>query len=473
MMANKKIASVFYSLLIGMLYSPVTRRPLVYLVRGTALLIFKSYLKKGFSGKIKRIEYEKRLIIISFIESLKRAAQKKSMSKKVLNATIRLWANALAGRRDSKGEVAKFYEKNQTGPPFFLVISPGQACNLSCRGCYADSGGKNARLSWKVLDTLIGQAIRKWGIRLVVFSGGEPFAYRSEGKDILDIASKYRDCLFLAFTNGSLIDRATAYRLSECENITLAFSVEGMRQDTDRRRGDGTFEKILGSMAYLREAGSPFGISVMVDRTNHLKVAGEDFTRFFFEEMGSFYCFYFQYLPIGRNVDFDMMLSPHERDSFRKHVWEVMEKKKLFLIDFWNHGTIVNGCLAAGRQGGYLYIDWDGNIMPCVFTPYSAGNINDIFKQGNDIDSLYDLGFLRSFRRFQERYTEGGKKDMANLLRPCPYRDHYDEFLKMLSTQDCKHLSDLVSEKDYTQRMSAYGKKLSRVLDPVWEKEYL
>lgn len=53
----------------------------------------------------------------------------------------------------------------------------------------------------------------------------------------------------------------------------------------------------------------------------------------------------------------------------------MIAEKRLLLFDLWNHGPLVEGCLSAGWEGGHIYVDWSGKIMPYVLAPYSVGNI--------------------------------------------------------------------------------------------------
>jgi MoaA/NifB/PqqE/SkfB family radical SAM enzyme len=87
-----------------------------------------------------------------------------------------------------------------------------------------------------MLDRIMTEAKQQWGVSLFVFSGGEPLAYRSQGKDLLDIVEKHQDCLFLMFTNGTLITGETTQRLAKLGNLTPSLSVEGLSEVTDQRR---------------------------------------------------------------------------------------------------------------------------------------------------------------------------------------------------------------------------------------------
>ncbi|MBN1299520.1 MAG: radical SAM protein, partial [Actinobacteria bacterium] len=432
------------------------------------------------------ILHEKKILALAVINSIKSSIKKKNIKKQVSEIIISLWAKAWSDTSKKKGPIKDFYRTNNADPPFLLVISPGHACNLSCRDCYAASNKNGAKLSWNALERIINDAKENWGIKLIVLSGGEPFAYHSEKKGILDIAYKNPDLLFLVFSNGTLINKQTAESIAECKNITPAFSVEGMRDTTDNRRGAGIFDKVIDAMNLIRQSGAPFGMSVTVNSNNCNEVLSDEFLDFFFTDTGVFYAFYFQYLPMGRNADFNLMPSPFQRLEFRKKVLNIIEEKKLFLLDFANHGTLVNGCIAAGRSGGYLHIDWHGNVTPCVFLPYVAQNITDVYKNGGNITDIWKNPFLASIRDWQASHGHGRKNNAkknsglsqaSNLLMPCPYRDHYEEFLKIAKKHNPKpqdtSSGNTLNDEDYLKNMSSYDKELQKIFDPVWNKDFL
>ncbi len=461
---------LIYRSLTGLLYNRFTRKPLLNLINKRV----SSYLDPGkngkFSGHSTRIQQERKLFASAIIQSIERSIDKKILSKATANKILKLWTTALLKQGNGT--------KNKKNGPFLLVISPGHACNLRCKDCYADSISSGKKLRWDILDRIISDAKRLWDIKLVVFSGGEPFAYSSNNKGILDIVEKNPDILFLAFTNGVLIDKETASRISEYGNLTPAFSVEGLKNTTENRRGKGIFSKILDSMELVREKGIPFGISTTVSSDNITEVLDDRFLDFFFNKNGAFYGFYFQYLPIGRNADFSNMPTPSERLVFWERIWEVIERQKLFLIDFWNHGPLVDGCIAAGRDGGYLYIDWDGKVMPCVFAPYSAGNIQELYNEGKGLESIYDSPFFKSIREWQKDYgfKQQDPARKGNLLISCPYRDHHKDFMewvrKLKPEPEDKNSLTILTGQEYCTNMEKYNRGLTEVFDPVWEQEY-
>lgn len=458
-----------------LLYSDMLRPLILRLVRN---LIHVNLNNEHAPPGLRKILLQRELMSLAIIRSVERAMAWRIVSRRVADKVIRLWIRALFRTADQLPTLNRFRERYHRDPPWFITISPGRACNLRCEGCYADSGEEQTRLRWSVLNRIINEAKDLWDIRIVVFSGGEPLAYRSEGKDILDIVQMHPDLLFLMFTNGTLVDERATSRLVNLGNLTPAFSVEGMRFRTDERRGDGVFDAVIGAMARVREAGVPFGISVTVTRGNLEEVLSDDFLDFFFGAQGAFYGFFFQYMPIGRQPSFEDMPTPAERVAFWRRVWQVVERRQIFLIDFWNHGPLVKGCISAGRGGGYIYIDWSGNVMPCVFVPYSVGNIHDVYRRGGSLNDLWEAPFLEKIRRWQESYGYARQEPTrdADWLRACPIRDHYSIFRKWVKHYHPQPQGDTathtLADAKYFQRLCEYEMELREVFGEIWERDY-
>ena len=131
------------------------------------------------------------------------------------------------------------------------------------------------------------------------------------------------------------------------------------------------------------------------------QILPDEFLDFFFTRQGAFYGFLFQHSPIGRGADFDRLPTPEQSLEFWQRSWEVVIKRRLFLLDFWNHGPLVEGCISAGRERGYIYIDWNGKVMPCVFAPYSTANIQEVYARGGTLDDVWNSPWFRAIRQWQ------------------------------------------------------------------------
>jgi MoaA/NifB/PqqE/SkfB family radical SAM enzyme len=315
-------------------------------------------------------------------------------------------------------------------------------------------------------------------VRLFVFSGGEPLCYRSQGRDLLDIVEKNNDCLFLMFTNGTLLGEETAERLARLGNLTPALSVEGLESQTDERRGEGTQRRVLEAMRLLRVVGVPFGISMTVTQANCDHVLADDLLDLYFDREGAFYGFVFQYMPIGRIPNLDWMPATAQRIPFWQRSWQVVRERRLFLLDFLNHGPLVEGCIAAGRERGYLHIDWRGDVMPCVFLPYVAANLHEVYRRGGTLDEAWQAPFLQAIRTWQSRHGYGCSQPRAesNWMLPCPFRDHFGDLRDLVEAMAPRPQAGVAPEglleEAFCSWMSAYGREQEQLVKPVWEREY-
>src|SRR4030042_92637 len=140
-------------------------------------------------------------------------------------------------------------------PPDAMLISPTMRCNLNCYGCYSAVYSQED-LPYGVLDR-VGGGCKEMGIHLVLMTGGEPFLR----KDLFDLFEKHPDTIFQIYTNGSLIDEGMIDRFVALGNVVPAISLEGLREETDARRGRGQFDRIVKVMEGLKEAGIFFACS--------------------------------------------------------------------------------------------------------------------------------------------------------------------------------------------------------------------
>ncbi len=414
----------------------------------------------------------------ALLHTFERAICDRNLAPTVLRKAVRNLIHRAVIEQGDRNAAAAFNEQYGQDPPSFLLISPGKACNLHCTGCYADSGSAAEKLDWDTFDRIITEAKTLWGALFIVISGGEPFAYRSQGKGLLDAIEVHDDCFFMAYTNGTLIDDQVAERLAELGNLTPAISVEGWRERTDTRRGPGVFDQVVAAMGRLRRAGVPFGISLTGTCQNAEEILSDEFIDFFFEEQGALYGWLFHYMPIGRSYTLELLPTPEQRLWMWRRSWEIVRERQVFLADFWNHGTVTDGCISSGRfsGGGYMYIDWNGAVTPCVFVPYSPVNINEIYAHGGTLNDAWADAFFAHLRTWQREYRDGNGR-AGNWMTPCPIRDHHAAFRRMLIEHEPEpidqHAAEALLDAEYARGMAAYGEECRSVSEPVWTQRYL
>jgi len=370
----------------------------------------------------------------------------------------------------------KFERAFARQPPRFVTISPTKKCNLACTGCYASSRStEHESLPYEVVDRIVREQASLWGSRFTVISGGEPFMYDSDGRGILDLVAAHPRTFFLVYTNGTLITKEVAGRIAELGNLTPAISVEGFEADTDTRRGKGVHAQTMKAMENLRRAGALFGVSVTATRRNADVVLSPDFVHSIFREAGAYYLWLFQYMPIGRGQSLDLMVTVEQRIALLELTRSWMYKEGLMIADFWNSATISNGCLSAGRSGGYIYIDWNGNVLPCVFNPYTLDNIMAIYRRGGDLNTALESPLMRNIRDWQGRYHSESQADgQGNLFAPCPIRDHHHELRAILDRTSARPADQAakaaLNDESYYRGLSRYGEELELATRPLWER---
>lgn len=422
-----------------------------------------------------RVQNMRKRAIMNLLYSIERGIRRglvgPGVRKQVLSSFI---GNVLTGEKE---RMRPFRERYGFDPPTFITISPTKRCNLQCTGCYAGSTAADARtLDYEVFTRILNEKREEWGSHFTVISGGEPLMYESRGKSLLDVVGEHKDNYFLMYTNATLITDEVAARMAELGNITPAISVEGWEAETDERRGKGVFARVLQAMGHLRRHGVPFGISVTATKHNAETVLSDELMNYFFDEQGAIFGWIFQYMPIGRSYTVDLMVTPEQRTWMLEREMKLIYEHDRFMVDFWNGGPLSLGCIAAGRSGGYFYLDWDGNISPCVFFPYAIDNVHAMYERGNTISDVLFTDYFEKIRSWQDDYRgHDGESEVKNLFCPCPIRDHHAFAERLITEHDVVPLDPdaqaAYGDEEYHSRMRDYDARLAELLGPLWQEK--
>ncbi len=284
-----------------------------------------------------------------------------------------MWEFASATRRASK--IRRKAEKSGEHIPPFLIASITSECNLHCAGCY--SRGNNAccdsepvnLLTADEWDKIFGEA-EGLGISFILLAGGEPMMRY----DVITRAAAHRSILFPVFTNGTFLTDKYLDIFDKSRNLLPVISIEGGRDVTDARRGEGVYDKVTAAMEKIRDRGMIFGASVTVTKEN----LNEVFSDRFLDNLYSLGCkavIYVEYVPVNDDTG---SLAPGEEEQriILKSVKMLRRKRKgMVFISFPGDEKSSGGCVAAGR--GFFHINAHGGAEPCPFSPYSDINVRD------------------------------------------------------------------------------------------------
>jgi radical SAM protein with 4Fe4S-binding SPASM domain len=428
------------------------------------------------------VEMDKAAMALSLLSVAERGLAGRRLGAPAVRALLKtLIGDVLVHRGDGTAK-DRFRARHGMSPPDFLAISPGKACNLKCVGCYANSGANREKLDWATFERIVVDAHDNWGSRFFVLTGGEPLAYHDAGKGVLDLAERHPDCFFIMYTNGTLIDDRIAGRMGRLGNVGPALSIEGMKARTDARRGAGVFDKVVAAAERLRREGVAFGLSLTATRENADEVLSDEVVDTFVERLGALFAFIFHYMPIGRSFTLDLMMTPEQRYRLWERSWSLIRDRHLFLVDFWNGATGSNGCLAGGRPGGYFHINWNGDISPCVFFPYSPVNVRDAFAKGETLDDIWANPFFADIRKWQRAYgyreSHEACAECGNWIAPCLIRDHHADFMGIMKAHGAAarptdgDAEAALADPEYHAGLERFDREFEAITGPVWEAQY-
>lgn len=337
--------------------------------------------------------------------------------------------------------------------PWAILLDPTSACNLHCTGCWAAEYGNKLNLSFDEIDHIISQG-KELGIYMYIYTGGEPLVRKT---DLIRLCEKHSDCVFLCFTNGTLIDDMFADEMLRVGNFVPAISLEGFENATDARRGDGIYKKVTEVMQLLQSKKLVFGISCCYTRANYESISSEEYFDSMID-MGAYFVWYFHYMPVGNDAALELLPTPAQRCGMYEKIRRYRTTKPLFAMDFQNDAEYVGGCIAGGRY--YLHINANGDVEPCVFVHYSDSNIRE--------KSLLDA--LRS--PLMMAYHDGQPFN-HNMLRPCPMLEN-PEKLRHIVTETGAHSTDLQSPESVEHLCSKcdqYARDWLPEAEKLWEKD--
>ncbi|WP_434510825.1 radical SAM protein [Desulfitobacterium sp. AusDCA] len=163
-------------------------------------------------------------------------------------------------------------EQYDCNVPWAILFDPTAACNLRCTGCWAAEYGKGISLDYSTMQKIIRQG-KQLGIYMYILSGGELTARKDE---IIRLAEENDDCMFLSFTNATLIDKAFSSAIEQVGNFAFAISTEGYEEETDMRRSKGTYQKVMRAMDILQKHGIIFGLFSTCHHSKNTEVVGSE-----------------------------------------------------------------------------------------------------------------------------------------------------------------------------------------------------
>ena len=264
--------------------------------------------------------------------------------------------------------------------PAFLIASITSQCNLHCAGCY--SRCNHATVDAEPVKQLSAEEWKKifreaedLGVSFILLAGGEPFLRW----DVIEAAGQMKNLLFPIFTNGTFMDDAAFAQLDRRRNLVPVLSIEGDKETTDARRGDGVYDRLISAMDRLHARDMLYGASITVTTENIREVTSPEFVETLVSR-GCRLAIFVEFVPVTEEA---RHLAP--ADAERDYLLAAMQRLReafpgLIALAFPGSEKASGGCMAAGR--GFFHINSHGGAEPCPFSPYSDVNVRELGVRG-------------------------------------------------------------------------------------------
>ena len=272
---------------------------------------------------------------------------------------------------------------------FFVQWHLTERCNLRCKHCYqTGSGGQEISLSEvHAVVSEVAEMLAEWENRYgIVFSpsfnitGGEPFL-RDDIFEILRlITSRGFDAYLLS--NGVLIDRERAQKISDIGVRGVQVSIEGPEKVHEMIRGRSSFSSAMRGVQHLLDAGVTVTLNVTLSDINadHFMEMIELSSSAGVQRLG-----FSRLVPSGRGTGlFQNMLSKERLKELYESILP-LKVKGLEIVTgdpivgqmspniTEDNGSVPTGGCAAGVSG--VTILQDGTITPCRRLSIPIGNV--------------------------------------------------------------------------------------------------
>jgi len=283
--------------------------------------------------------------------------------------------------------------------PRRLSVELANVCNLHCSYCFrSDDNLYSSHAEFFPLELLrrvISEANAVANVTRINFTGGEPTLHPEFAETLRIIGDAGLTTSFV--TNGWHFERLwPALESNRAAVSHVAFSVDGVtREDHDRWRGNGSFDRLVRAFTRCYRSKLPFGIKIVIRRD---LVDQLEQIAIFAARMGAASLNFVHVMPTSNAVADDSVLSLAEQRVVEQEIAILARIFKMSIgidVGYYNVDETRPPC--APLAGVSMNIDYRGRLSLCC-------NLSGFRGAAEELDVVADLNvesFASAYEKFQ------------------------------------------------------------------------
>jgi len=282
--------------------------------------------------------------------------------------------------------------------PRRLSVELANICNLHCSYCFrSDENLYSSHAEFFPLDLLrrlIDEARDTANVTRISFTGGEPTLHPEFAETLRIIGNAGATVSFV--TNGWHFERVwPALQANRAAVSHVAFSLDGVtREDHDRWRGNGSFDRLVRAFTRCYMSKLPFGVKIVIRRD---LVDQLEQIAIFAARMGAASLNFVHVMPTSNAVADDSALSLDEQRIAEQEIAILARIFKMNIgidVGYYNVDETRPPC--APLAGVSMNIDYRGRLSLCC-------NLSGFRGAAEELDVVADLN-VESFGSAYEKF---------------------------------------------------------------------
>ena len=301
--------------------------------------------------------------------------------------------------------------------PRRLSVELANICNLHCSYCFrSDENLYSSHAEFfplVLLERVINEAHAAANVTRINFTGGEPTLHPEFAETLRIIGTAGLTVSFV--TNGWHFERVwPALQANRAALSHVAFSLDGVtREDHDRWRGNGSFDRLVRAFTRCYMSKLPFGIKIVIRRD---LVGQLEQIAIFAARMGAASLNFVHVMPTSNAVADDSALSLDEQRAAEEEIAILARIFKMKIgidVGYYNVDDTRPPC--APLAGVSMNIDYRGRLTLCC-------NLSGFRGADDEKDIVADLNnepFASAYEKFKTLATAQlrRRKDALAALR--------------------------------------------------------